>query len=246
MPLPTFDSKDAVPEAFRDAYVEREGKWVLDDSESKGLKDSHRRLLDEKKRVDGENAKIREALGDLTPEQAAEVVKQYRLSEEERQKKAGEHDKIIEKRVNETKAEYEKRLKVVEDERNSLRSDKLENAIRKGAMAANVRTEDIDDVVELVRGKRVRIDDGTGKIVVYDADGDPTGLTVEKFFAETYKTERPKYYGAAGGSGGGSTGGNAGNGGTRSGASGTVSVTDQTAFLANVKDIARGKVKATA
>jgi hypothetical protein len=27
MPLPVFDTQDAVPEAFREEYEEREGKW---------------------------------------------------------------------------------------------------------------------------------------------------------------------------------------------------------------------------
>ncbi len=72
---------------------------------------------------------------------------------------------------------------------------------------------------------------------MYDRDGDPTGLSVEKFYAETFKAEAPKFYGSTAGSGGGASGG-----GNRAPGS-APAITDQASFLANVDKIAKGEVR---
>jgi len=222
MPLPTFEKAEDVPEAVRGGYIEREGKWVPDDSDVAGLKASQRTLLAEKKAAAEERDRLKAVIGDRKPEDVAELLKQHALSEEERQKKAGEFDKLIEKRVNETKAEYEKRLAEALPYKQKYEDRELDIAIRDACTKAKVTPEDVEDVVTLVKSKgRIKLDEKTGKPVVYDADGDPTGLTVEKFFAETFKTERPRYYQPAGGSGGGSNGGNP----TRKGGDGAIILT---------------------
>jgi hypothetical protein len=238
MPLPaSFDTLEAIPEAFRSVYVEKDGKYVPDDSDTRGLKDSQKRLLDEKKKSDAELTRFRETLGDAKPEDVAAILKAHRDGEEERQKKAGEFDKLIEKRVNETKAEYEKRLAEALPYKQKYEDRELDIAIRDAAAKAGVISEDMKLVIPIVKGSRIKLDDKTGKPVVYDADGDPTGLSVEKFFAETFKAEAPKFYAPSGGSGGGSNGGS----GSRSG-SGTVAITDAAGILANVDKIAKGQM----
>ena len=232
MPLPaSFDTLEAIPEAFRSGYIEREGKFVLDDSDTRGLRDSQKRLLDEKKRADAELGKFREALGDAKPEDVAAILKAHRDGEEERQKKAGEFDKLVEKRVNETKAEYEKRLAETLPYKQKYEDRELEIAIR-DAMGKTGITKQSSQLlaIEATKGKTVKLDPTTGKPTVYDADGDPTGVTLEKYFSETFKTEFPQLYEPAGGSGGGSTGGN----GTRKGADGAITLTAEDA-----KDVQR-------
>lgn len=245
MPLPaSFDTLDAIPEAFRSGYVEREGKFVLDDSDVAGLKASQRTLLAEKKAAAEERDRLKAIIGDRKPEDVAALLKAHADSEEERQKKAGDFDKLLEKRVNETKAEYERRITELAPYKEKYEDRELDLAIRESAGKAKVIAEDMKAVIKLVKGDRVRLDATTGKPIVVDEDGDVTGLTLDKFFAETFRAEYPKFYQPAGGSGGGSAGGSGGSG-SRS-AHGTVDATDNAAMLANLDAIATGKIKVNA
>lgn len=238
MPLPTFATRDEIPEAVRDGYVERGGKWVPDVEDVSGLKDSQRRALDEKKKLEDQ---MRAALGDHKLEEVAELLKKQREIEEAQARKAGDFDKLLEKRVGETKTEYEKRIKELEAYKQKYEDSQLDTAIRKPALAAGVDPKDLEEyVIPLLKGRRIRLDGD--KIVVLDKDGDPTGLTTDKFFAEVFKTESPKFYLPVGGSGGGSGGGSA----TKVPPGGAVRVDDAASFIANLDGIAAGKVKAVA
>src|SRR4051812_37509842 len=112
MKFPTFEKQEHIPEAFRGAYVKGDdGKWnVEEDSVAKGLKDSQRRLLDEKKASDAELERLKKVFGSRKPEDVEKLLKEHETSEEERQRKAGDFDKLIEKRVNEVRAELEPKV----------------------------------------------------------------------------------------------------------------------------------------
>ncbi|MFN9087357.1 MAG: hypothetical protein ACK6DP_12410 [Gemmatimonas sp.] len=237
MSLKMFESKEAIPESLRESAVEtKEGKWAVADVD--GLKSSQERILDEKKKLQQRYEDLEKALGGLSPEQVAKFRADMAKLEEEQARKAGDFDKLLEKRIGETKAEYEKRLADAEQYRTKFIDREIEFAIRDAAVKAGVPAEDVPYVVDLHKGRRVRFDEKTGKSVVYDKDGDPTGLTVEKFYADVFKAEAPKFYGATVGSGGGSSGG-----GGRPVPAGQVAATDQSAFLANLDKIAKGEVK---
>lgn len=237
MSLKVFESKDAVPESLRESAIEtKDGKWAVADVD--GLKSSQERILDEKKKLQAKYEELERSLGGLSPEQIAKYRTDMAKLEEEQARKAGDFDKLLEKRIGETRAEYEQRLAEMERYKTRYIDREIEFAIRDAAVKAGVPAEDVPYVVDLHKGRRVRFDEKTGKPVVYDKDGDPTGLTVEKFYADVFKAEAPKFYGATVGSGGGSTGGN---GGRTS--SGTPTITDQSGFLANLDKIAKGEVK---
>ena len=223
MPLPaSFDTLDAIPEAFRSVYVERDGKYVPDDSDVAGLKASQRTLLAEKKAAAEERDRLKAVLGDAKPEDVAAILKSHRETEEDRQKKAGEFDKLVEKRVNETKAEYEKRLAEALPYKQKYEDREVEIALRDAMGKSGITKPSSQQLaIDATKGKTVKLDPATGKPTVYDADGDPTGVTLEKYFGETFKAEFPQLYEPAGGSGGGSTGGN----GTRKGADGAITLT---------------------
>lgn len=225
MPLPaSFDKIEDIPEAFRSVYVEKDGKFVPDDSDVAGLKASQRTLLAEKKTVAEERDRLKAVIGDRKPEDVAELLKQHALSEEERQKKAGDFDKLLEKRVNEAVTPLKAELEGARSYKQKYEDRELDIAIRDACAKAKVTPEDVEDVAALVKAKgRIKLDEKTGKPVVFDVDGDPTGLTVEKFFAETFRTEKPRYYQPSGGSGGGATGGNGG----RKGADGAIVITTE-------------------
>ena len=210
MPLPSFAKQDEIPEAFRSAYIEREGKWVPDDSDVAGLKKSQKTLLDEKKAADAELANWKKVLGDTKPEEVAALLESRRKADDEAARKAGDFDKVLEKRINETKAEYEKRIEALAPFKQKYEDREVDLAIRDAAAKAGIIPEDMKYVIQILKGSRVKLDEKSGKVGVYDADGDLTGLSVEKFFAETFKAEAPKFYQSAGGSGGGANGGGSG------------------------------------
>ncbi|MFN7610161.1 MAG: hypothetical protein ACK5QX_04380 [bacterium] len=231
-----FDTKDAVPDAQRESAVEtKEGKWAVVDNDA--FHASKERILDEKKKLQAKYEELERSLGGISSEQIQKYRSDMARLEEEQARKAGDFDKLLEKRIGETKAEYEKRLAEAEQYKTKYVDREVEFAIRDAAAKAGVPPEDIPYVVDLHKGRRVRYDEKTGKAIVYDRDGDPTGLSVEKFYAESFKAEAPKFYASTSGSGGGSTGG-----GTRA-PGGAPAITDQASFLANLDKIAKAEVK---
>jgi hypothetical protein len=241
MTLPTFESKDKIPAGFESLYAEKDGKFAPIVDDPAGLSANQRRLLDEKKKLEGDLGTYKGAIGDLKPEQVQEILKGHREAEEKRARQAGEFDKLLEKRVNEVRAELDPKVKAGEDAITQLSAFRFNQAVEKEAIKAGVIPEDLEDVLAIVREKRMLAPSkkDASKIVVLDADGDETGKTLEKFFTEDFKKLKPKFYKAGGGSGGG-----AGGGGTpRSGSGGAIAASDTAGFLANLDKIAKGEVK---
>src|SRR5438045_2838443 len=139
MPLPTFNSKEDIPEVMRDGYVERNGKWVpeIDDS---GMRDNQRRAVEEARVA---KDALRSLLGDRKPEEVADILRTHQSAEEERAKKAGDFDKLLEKRVNETKAEYEKRIAELAPYKTKYEDRELDIAIRDAASKSGVNSDDM-------------------------------------------------------------------------------------------------------
>lgn len=232
MPLPVFKTKDEIPEAFRSEYTEKNGEWVPNIEDVSGIKANARKVLDEKKKL--EDA-MKAALGDRNLDDVAAILKKQQELEDASLGK----DKLMEKRLAERDAEWQKKFDAVAPYKTKYEARELESAIRKAAIPAGVDPKDLEEyVIPLVMNRRIRLDGD--KVIVLDRDGDPTGLTPEKFFAEAFKAEAPKFYAAAGGSGGGSSGGSSG--GTRQ-VAGTISRGDNNAIIANLDAVAAGKVK---
>lgn len=240
MPIPRFKSRDEVPETFRESYIERNGEWVLDDS---GYQSKNSELLAKNRAQQDAIEATTRALGGLTPEQIVKFSGDAKRAEETKAREAGDFDKLMAKREAEITAKYEPVTQERDKYKGELSDLRLRAAITDAAAKAGVIAADLPFVLDIVKGRRVRYDEQTGKAVVFDKDGDPTGLTVEKFFGETFKGEAPKFYEAAGGSGGGAGGG--GGGGARLPV-GQVALGDNAAFLANLDAIAKGTVKVVA
>jgi hypothetical protein len=236
MPLPVFKTKDEIPEAFRSEYMEKDGQWVPNLEDVTGIKANARKVLDEKKKLEDQ---LNAALGGRKLEDVADLLRKQQELEEAQARKAGDFDKLLEKRVNETKAEYDKQIAALSPFKQKYEDRELEGIIRKAAIPAGVDPRDLEEyVIPLVKGRRIRLDGD--KVVVLDRDGDPTGLSPEKFFTDAFKTEAPKFYQAAGGSGGGSAG--ASGSGSKV-VAGTIARTDTNALLANLDKVAKGEVK---
>jgi hypothetical protein len=195
-----YATLEEIPEPLRGAYVEKDGKFVLDldasgdDGKLKGALEKERRdraalektLSDLKKQLgDADPAKAREALktladleekallGDLPPTLQAKV------------------DELVAKRTERMAADHKKREEDLQGE-NKLHRTKLEellidNAIRSAAGKAGVRQTAVEDAVLL--GKTVfRLKDGNpvpmkGEEVIYGKEANKP-MTMEEWIAE--------------------------------------------------------------
>jgi len=236
MPLPTFDKEEDIPAAVRSGYIERDGKWIPDDLENS------KQILNEKKKLQQQLRELEAKLGGASADEIAELRASKHQADDEAARKAGDFDKLLEKRVNETKVEYEKRLAEVSPYKQKYQDRELEITIRDAALKAGVEVRYLPFVLSHLKGSRIVYDETAGRVVVLDKDGDATGMGIEKFFSEPFKAEASEFYGGTMGTGGG-----AGAGGSASRLpGGAVSATDSSAFLANVDKIAKGEVKVAA
>ena len=195
-------------------------------------------LLEEAKSAKAEAAAIRAALGGMDATQVAQILSSHKQAEEDRAKKAGEFDKVLQARIVEAVTPLQRELEEARTYREKFNDRELDLAIRAAATKAGVLGDDVDTVVDIMKHRRIKLDAETGKPTVVDKDGYALGISIEKFFAETYKAEKPKFYEFSGGQGGGAR---PGSGSTRG--SNNVSITDTAGFLANVDRIAKGEMK---
>ena len=236
MPLKHFDTKDAIPEALRDGAVEtKDGKFaVAIDDDTSGLRDSQRRLLDEKKKLE---AQLNGLLNGRKPEDIAEILESHQRLEEERQKKAGEFDKLIEKRVRAKEEELMPRVLKGEEAIARLTKLEYEGRVRDLAESAGVDPKFMKAVFRTVQDDYLKMEEGD--LVVLAPDGSKRSITAEEFFQKDFKKDYPEFYAGKAGSGGGATGGS---GGTRQSAGGgAIRATDTAGFLGNLDNIASGK-----
>ncbi len=234
---------DEVPEAFRGAYVEKDGSHVLDAEKLEAIEWDDKEELagalenerKERKRLKGEVDKF----AGLDPERARLAQKKLDDLEAKELMDKGEFDRLLKKRSDEygeKETAFQQQLEKLTGE---LTRFKLTDKVRAAALAAGVIPEDIEDVLTLT-SPRFKLGD-KDQIVVLDKDGDESTLTLEKYFGEEFKTQRPKFYTASGAGGSGAPAGGSGGGG--GGAVKTVSRRDQAAMNANVEEIAAGTVK---
>lgn len=239
MKFPKFKKREDIPEAVRDAYIERDGEWVPDIEDVGGLKASQQRVLDEKKKLED---RLNGLLGGRKPEDIEAIIKAHTSAEEERARKAGEFDKLLEKRLADQLAELNPKLTAGEKAIKELDDLKFEREVRKFAGPAGIPEKNIRAAIKITQGDRLKIEEG--KLVVVDTEGDTRGVSPEKFFTEAFKKEYPELYLGSGASGGGAGGGSstARSTGTGSGAAKTINASDSKSFLANLEGIEKGEV----
>jgi hypothetical protein len=236
----TYAKLEEIPEAHRELYVEKDGKFVLP---VEGLVGKDK--LDEFRQT---NIDLRKQVEELTSKFDGVDPELFRelndKAERERQKKliaADKVDDLVNERLTAAKAGFDKEKKALEEERRKL-SIQLEgllidNAVRDAATKSGVRSGAVDDV--LLRARQVfKVVDG--KAVAFDGDkqlfgstGDP--LTVPEYISGKLAEAAPHLFEASQGSGARKADA------STTGAAGKISRTDQKAFLANLSDIASGK-----
>lgn len=208
-----FDTRDAVPEPLKDHVSERDGKLVFAAEPASVVETTNRKYtklsgdLDGLRKKLGKYSKFEELGDEFDPDEffsLRELKKQGKpLTADEKAELERVHQKALAKATAEATTAAEK-LKAYESE---LKRYKLTDPIRAIATSEKVGmfAEDFDLAWSEI-GRRFRLDEGEngkGKIVVLDEDGDPTDIKIEDFFTKLYKQQRPKFFKASGSGGSG-------------------------------------------
>lgn len=173
MPLPMIvESIESVPEALREAYVERDGKWVI---EVEGMEDVERLkgALQKERQLHREAAKRLAAL--------EKQIEQSRPQDDDPRIDA------LRKQVQ----EYEARL--AEAQAAMARRD-AENALRQQALASGADPRHLTHLLKLIEGRWERRGDD---FVFLDERGTPTADDLASFFAQRLPKEFPWFFSRA-------------------------------------------------
>ena len=167
MPLPTFKSKDDVPEAVRDGYIERDGEWVPDVEDVKGLRANRDELIVSERKL---KAKLR----DLTAQLEG---KSKGLTDEEIAARKKEIDDAVAPFVQER-----------DEARASLRTLQLDSRVKAMFGDAGANPKRIGDLFTLVGARFDLSTDGTPVL----KDKPTTDLA--KYIGETVAIEYPEFF----------------------------------------------------
>lgn len=232
MPLPVaVDSLDKVPEGARSAYVERDGKFVLDvDQESvestfvPGLKSA---LANERKAATdrGKQLEAWAKLG-ITPDQAKTLLDAQQEAERKKAEAAGEWDQLkqqLSKKHEEEKQALEQQIQSLASNINTLLID------NEAERACRVLKGESTLLLPVIRSRtKVVEDNGRHVVRVLDKDGNPrlggadgAFMTIEQYVAELKGD--PVYGRAFDGSGASGSGAGGGTGGTGGAGTGKIS-----------------------
>lgn len=216
------DSLDSVPESYRGAYEQKDGKFVLksvefeDPAEVKTKLTTKGRLLEEAKTKLGRYSKFQELDDDelddlLTLREAKKAGKPLTVDEKAELERLNK--KALDKLNGELATEREAHTKA----QAQLKKFKLTDPIRAIATSEKVGmfAEDFDLAWSEIGGrfKLVEEDGKKARIVVLDEDGDESDVKVEDFFLKLYRQQRPKFFKASGAGGSGAHNDNRGSGG---------------------------------
>lgn len=205
---------DDVAEAYRSAYTERDGEFHLDLDKLEAVEfDDRAEVAGALERERAERKAAKEALEkfkDIDPEKYRDAMQKLDEIDNKKLRDKGEFDRLMEKRQGEWNTEKERYESQVKDLSSRLRTHTLTNKVKEAALRNGVIAEDIDDVLAIT-ANRFDLDDKE-RIVVRDAEGDSTTLTLDNFFGDLFKTQKPKFYQASGAAGSGAPAGGAGGG----------------------------------
>jgi hypothetical protein len=207
MEFPVFDTQDAVPEAFRESYEEREGKWRVKAAVVPDVTNLNSALQAEREKAANEEKARKKAERERDELKREQIAANNNISGEQLQRL---RDEDAEKRKLE--------LDPVKTENETLKAEnrklKLHDRVRAAAGSHWLpdRMEDGMDLVVESKRPWLTLASDSDAIVVLDKEGKPTTETLEHFLSTTYKAEKPWLYAGSGASGSGA-GGSSGSGG---------------------------------
>lgn len=212
---PKLEKLEDAPEKERGFYVENpNGDGFVVDIEG-GFEDTS--ALKGALKKERERAKAAEKWEKVfpgkNPDEIAELVKKAEKAGEGQ--KPGETEAEFARRLAKREAELEKEYapfkSKAEELQQKLDNQTIDNERRRAIAKSGIFPDLVDDALEISR-KHFALKDG--KVVILDEDGDPTGMTAEKFYATKFKEMRPRFYQGSGASGSGAAGSAKGGGDT--------------------------------
>lgn len=211
MSLPTvFDKLDDVPEVIREHYKEREGKFYLEvdrpEVVATGLAKNRDDVLKEKKELATKLSSYESKFKGKSLEEIEALILAAEAVDTDKIKKEGNIDALLDKWKNERTDIETKHKGEIDSLTNQLNKFRIDAKLHKAALDGGVIKEIADDVVDLVR-QRVQLSESGDLIVLDKPGGDPMSVSVEKFFSDVFKSERPHYYEASGAGGSGASNG---------------------------------------
>lgn len=209
---------DALPEALRGFYIEKNGMFVLDaDFEDVGgLKSALEKERTNRSTLEKTLSDLKKQLGDADPAKAREALKKLQDLEDQKLISEGKLEEILKSRTERIVADYDGKIRE-RDEKLTAAEKRLEelvidNELRKVAAAKKVRDTAVDDFVE--RGRKVyRLKDGKAvpmkgdEIVFGKKPNEPMGMDE---WADSLTPTAPHLF--EGSSGGGANNGAGGGG----------------------------------
>lgn len=199
------DSLDAVDEADRKHYEKDEasGKFVSQVSDLEqhpaiaGLKSALGKERTARTENERKAATLETAIADL---------KKQIEQKDQKGQDTTDLEKRLAKREAELRAEYEPRVKELDQIKGQLLKRERQDQTRQAAKDAKILPERYDDAM---LAAQPYLDFRDGKLIVLDADGDPSSITPEKFFKEKFREMKPWYFEGSNTSGSGAKGGDA-------------------------------------
>ena len=220
----SYDKEDDVPDAHKELYTERDGKWVLTGVEGGGYdninrvtealrkeKNDHKATKDKYSKLNGKD--IDQLLErDSEYEELKLRAESKDLDEEKLEQMVGIRVKQKMAPLERENTELKSKLATSEGEVNTLRGEKTSNTIkshiRKAASKLKVTDTALEDI-EILGERLFEIDD-TGRVVAKDNVGVTPGIDVEMWLGDQ-REKRPHWF--PGNVGGGAGGGRGGAGG---------------------------------
>lgn len=224
LPL-VVDKLDAVPEAMRTEYVEKDGKFHLDVTgmeDTSGLKSA----LDKERKAAKDAEKARKDLearfAGIDPEKFRNLMDKLAGDEEAALIAAGKIEEVIGKRTEKLRGELQRqvdeaanKVKLADERANKFSQRVLDNHIRAAAVKTGLHSHAVEDA--LLRGRAMFVLNEVGDAVQLGEDGKPVfgkdGKTPYSpaEWLEGMKEQAPHWF-PAGGAGSGAQGGSGGAG----------------------------------
>jgi hypothetical protein len=237
------DSIDAVPEAVRGFYAEKEGKYHLT-VEGLVSKDKLDEFRENNRRLFSEKEELAKRFEGIDPDVARKLAAEANKMRDKQLIEAGKVDELVAERTGTMRTDYENKLKASDIQNKTLQQQLesllIDGSIRDAAAKAGVRPSALEDVLlrgrqtfRLVDGKAVPMD---GDKQIFGKSGDVMGT--EEWVASLVERAPHLFEPSQGGGARGAGGSAAAGAGVK-----TIRRSDTKAFLANVKEIASGRVQ---
>jgi hypothetical protein len=187
MPFPTFDTADAVPEAFRDQYEEHEGKWVPKDD------GAHTALVEERTKREAAEKLVTKTAKELKAFQTKQQAADQGLTD-------AQLTALRESIKADLEAEYTPKLADRDTLAGENRALKLDREIKTLMADAGVRAEKIEQTWKLYGDEFDLTTDGKPMVKA------TPGTEVKKFITDTLKARVPEFFAGTQAAGGGAAG----------------------------------------